>query len=160
MFQDPTFWVAVAFLITVAAIFKPLSRAVLKGLDDRSDRIRQQLDEAQNLREEAQKSLAEYKRMQRDAVKEAEQIVANAKSEAENLRSEAERKLALQLERREKLAMEKIEQAEANAIKEVRDRAVDLAVAATGRLLESHVDGAKSDALVDQSIDELGDKLH
>lgn len=160
MFQDPTFWVAVAFVITVAAIFKPLSRAVLKGLDDRSDRIRQQLDEAQKLREEAQKSLAEYKRMQRDAVKEAEQIITNAKSEAENLRSEAERKLAAQLERREKLAMEKIEQAEANALKEVRDRAVDLAVAATGRLLESHVDAAKSDALVDQSIDELGDKLH
>ena len=160
MFQDPTFWVAVAFVITVAAIFKPLSRAVLKGLDDRSDRIRQQLDEDQKLREEAQKSLAEYKRMQRDAVKEAEQIITNAKSEAENLRSEAERKLAAQLERREKLAMEKIEQAEANALKEVRDRAVDLAVAATGRLLESHVDAAKSDALVDQSIDELGDKLH
>jgi len=160
MFSDPTFWVAVAFVITVAAIFKPISKAILKGLDDRSERIRQQLDEAQKLREEAQKSLAEYKRMQRDAVKEAEQIIANAKTEAEHMRAEAESKLAAQLKRREQLAMEKIEQAEANALKEVRDSAVDLAVAATGRLLQSHVDAAKSDALVEQSIDELADKLH
>ncbi|MGF1608103.1 MAG: F0F1 ATP synthase subunit B [Kiloniellales bacterium] len=160
MFEDPTFWVAVAFVITVGAIYRPVSRAVFKGLDGRAERIRQQLDEAQRLREEAQKTLAEYKRMQRDAVKESEQILANARTEAGHLRAQAERALEEQLARREKLAMEKIAQAEAAALKEVREQAVDLAIAATARLLKDKVDSAKADDLVERSIDELADKLH
>ncbi len=56
MFHDPTFWVAVAFVIIVAAVFRPVGRAVVAALDDRSARIAQQLDEAQDLREEAQKT--------------------------------------------------------------------------------------------------------
>jgi F-type H+-transporting ATPase subunit b len=160
MFEDPTFWVAVAFFITLAAIYKPVSEAVLKGLDARAERIRQQLDEAQRLREEAQKTLAEYKRLQRDAVKESEQILANARREAENLRAQGERKLEEQLARREKLAVEKIAQAEAAALKEVRDQAVDLAIAATTRLLQEKVVSAKADDLVERSIGELAEKLH
>ena len=160
MFQDPKFWVSVAFFITLAAIYRPVSRAIFKALDDRADRIGQQLDEAQRLREEAQKTLAEYKRMQRDAVKESEQILANARNEAEHLRAQAERKLEEQLARREKLAMEKIAQAEASALKEVRDQAVDLAIAATAQLLKDKVDAAKADELIDRSIDELGENLH
>lgn len=160
MFEDPTFWVAVAFVIIVAGVFRPAARTLLGALDNRSARIAQQLDEAQKLREEAQKTLAEYKRMQRDAVKESERIIASAKSEAQSLRSDAENKLKEQLARREKLALEKIDQAEANAVEEVRGQAVDLAIAATARLLTSHVDGSQGDQLIDRSIEDLEAKLH
>ena len=159
MLQTPEFWVAVAFVITVAAIFKPVSRIVLSGLDKRSDRIREQLEEAQKLREEAQKTLAEYQRMQRDAVQEAEQILANAAKEVTALRKRAEEDLKAQLARREQLAMEKIAQAEASAVQQVRDQSVDLAISATAKLLQDQIDGAKSDALVDEAIKELPGKL-
>lgn len=160
MFQDPTFWVAVAFVITVAAVFKPIARTFSKLLDDRILRIRQQLDEAQELREEAQKVLAEYKRMQRDAVGEAERILVQAKQEAQHLREQAERDLEAQLARREKLALEKIEQAEANALQEVRDRTVDIAIAASAKLLADKIDESKAESLIDDAIKELPDQLH
>ena len=160
MFQDPTFWVAVAFVITVAAVYRPLSRAFLKLLDGRILRIRQQLDEAQELREEAQKVLAEYKRMQRDAIGEAEQILEQAKQEAKHLREQAEQDLEVQLARREKLAMEKIEQAEAAALQEVRERTVDIAIAASAKLLADKIDESKAESLIDDAIKELPDKLH
>src|SRR3546814_7760908 len=85
---------------------------VLDGLDARAERIRAELDEAQRLREEAQKALAEYKRKQRDAAKEAEDLLANAKHEAELLRRQAAEDLKETLARREKAAIEKIAQAE------------------------------------------------
>src|SRR3546814_13824331 len=77
---------------------------VLDGLDARAERIRAELDEAQRLREEAQKALAEYKRQQRDAAKEAEDLLANAKHEAEVLRRQAAQDLKETLAPRERLA--------------------------------------------------------
>ena len=160
MFQDPTFWVAVAFVIAIVGIFKPVSKIILGGIDGRSERIRQQLDEAQSLREEAQRTLADYKRKQRDAVSDAEKIIENAKAEAVRLREEAERDLKTSLARRAEQAEEKIRQAEANALSEVRAHAVDLAMAATGKLLQDNLDQTRSDALVENSINEVSTKLN
>lgn len=160
MLHDPTFWVMVAFVIIVIALARPGVKALLGGLDKRVDRIREQLDEAQSLREDAQNTLAEYKRKQRDAVKEAERIVENAKQEAERLRIQAEKDLAASLVRRGQQAEEKIRQAEANAIAEVRSQAIDLAIAATTKLLQEKLDGSRSSTLIDQSIDEIANKLN
>lgn len=160
MFSSPEFWVAVAFFIVVAAVFKPVSRVALAGLDARSARIRQQLEEAQNLREEAQKTLAEYQRMQRDAVRETEEILEHAKKEAAQLAERSKHDLEEQLRRRQEQAMEKIAQAEASALQEVRNQAVDVAVAATARLLQDRIDDTKAGALVDDAIRELPSKLN
>jgi F-type H+-transporting ATPase subunit b len=161
MFEDPTFWVAVAFVIFFAIIFwLKVHKALFAGLDKRIARIKNELDEAQSLREEAQKTLAEYKRKQRDALAEAEKIVEHAKEEAARLRKAAEKDLEQSLARRAQQAEEKIQQAEAAAVKEVRDRAVDLAIAATGRLLAEHVDEKRAEALIQDSISELSSKLN
>ncbi len=160
MFQDPTFWVAVAFVIIVIALFRPAGKLFGGGIDKRTERIRVQLEEAQNLREEAQRTLAEYKRKQRDAVEEAEQILQNAKHEADRLREQAAKDLEAVLERRTEQAEEKIRQAEATALQEVRAQAVDLAIAATGQLLQEQLDPARAEALVDQSIQDVAGKLN
>lgn len=160
LLDSPTFWVAVAFVILMALILKPVSKAVIAALDARQERIRSELDEAQRLREEAQKLLAEYKRKQRDAVQEAEDLLTNAKAEAGRLSKQAQADLEAVLQRREQAALDKIAQAEAQAIQDVRDQAVDMAVSATRTLLSENMDAAKSDDLVDQAIKELGSKLH
>lgn len=160
MLNDPTFWVAVAFFVFAGLMLWKARQPVLKGLDARAERIRAELDEAQRLREEAQKALAEYKRKQRDAAKEAEDLLANARHEAELLRRQAAEDLKETLARREKAAIEKIAQAEAQAVQEVRAQAVDIAIAATAKLLSENVDPQRDQSIVDQAIKDLGRKLH
>jgi F-type H+-transporting ATPase subunit b len=159
MLNDPTFWVAIAFVVFVIAVYRPIKKSMTGALDQRAEAIRQELDTAQALREEAQKTLAEYKRLQRDAVNEAAEILESAKHEAAALREQAEHNLEEQLKRREQLALEKIEQAEATALKQIRDQAVDIAMSATRRLLVEQVDEAKSGELVDQAIKDLPNRL-
>lgn len=160
MLSSPEFWVAVAFLIFIGLVGKPIARFVTGALDSRSGRIRNEISEAQALREEAQKLLADYKRKQRDALKEADEILEHARVEAERLHEQARKDLEAALKRREQAAMEKIAQAESQALREVRDQAIDLALAATERLIADSLDEKKSQALVERSIRELPDKLH
>ena len=129
-------------------------------LDDRADKIRNELDEARRLREEAQAMLAEFERKQRDAEKEAESIITLAKQEAEALAKETREKLKDSLERRGKIAEEKIARAEEQALSEVRSVAVNVAIAAAEQIIESKMTPAASKKLVDQSIKDLKTKLN
>lgn len=160
MLQDPTFWVAVAFLVFAILAARPVSRALAAALDARSARIRTELEEAQALREEAQKTVAEFKRKQRDALKEAEQILDHAKIEATRLRERAERDLKAALERREQAALDKIAQAEAQALQEVRDQAIEVALVATAKLISENLGPERSGAMIDQAIRDLSGRLH
>ncbi len=160
MLEDPTFWVAIAFAAFVILAAKPIAGALFGALDARAERIRAEIDEAQALREEAQKTLAEYKRKQRDALKEAEAILDHAKVEAARLGEQAERDLEAGLERRQQAAVEKIAQAEAQALQEVRDQAIEMALAATAKLISDNLDKGRADAMVDQAIRDLSGKLH
>ncbi len=111
MFQDPTFWVAVGFLILVGLVAGFARKPIVTMIDSRIAGIRENLDQAASLREDAQQLLAEYQRKQRDAVKETEEMVTHAKTEAERLSKEGAEKLEEALKRREQLAIEKIAQA-------------------------------------------------
>jgi len=159
LLQDPTFWTLIAFIIFIAAAFKPVKKALLNGLDSRIETIRTEVEQAQQLREEAQTLLASYQRKQREAQQEAEDIINRAKQDAEIHRAEAEKDLKALLERQKELAVEKIAQAEATAVQEVREVAVDLAVAATEKILTEKVTGSLSDSLVDKAVAELPQKL-
>ena len=159
MLQDPTFWVAVAFLAFVVLAARPVFRALTGALDARSARIRAEIEEAQALREEAQKTVAEFKRKQHDALKEAEQILDHAKVEAERLRKRAERDLEAALERREQSAMDKIAQAETQALQDVRDQAIEVALVATAKLISENLGPERSGAMIDQAIRDLSGKL-
>ena len=159
LLQDPTFWTLIAFVVFIVALFKPVKNALIGGLDSRIAQVRTEVEQAQELREEAQALLASYQRKQREAAQEAEEIINRAKEEAELHRSEAEKSLTGLLARQEELAVEKIAQAEASAVQEVRDVAVDLAIAATEKILAQKVPGELSDKLVDDAIQELPQKL-
>ena len=86
----PDISVAIAFVIFVVLVAWKGTKKITAGLDQRADAIRKQLDETQNLREEAQAALASYQRQQRDALAEADEIVAQAKADAERLKVQAE----------------------------------------------------------------------
>ena len=153
--NTPEFWVLLAFVIFVALLWKKIAGAFVGVLDARTDKIRQELDEAQRLREEAQSLLASYQRRQRDAQKEAEEIIAHAREEAERLRRQAAADLEASLKRRETQAIDRIAQAEAAAMQEVRTLTVDLAIAASRKLLSENLPQSQQDALVAQAVAEL-----
>jgi F-type H+-transporting ATPase subunit b len=158
--QSAEFWVLIAFLILVGAVAKKVWAALTAGLDARAGRIKSHLDEAEKLREDAQSLLAEYQRKQHAAAEEAAGIVAQAKAEAERIREQAEADLEQALKRREQQAIEKIAQAEVEALGEVRNQAVDLAMAASRRLLADNIDEGKAARLVDEAIKDLSGRLH
>src|SRR5689334_25127972 len=140
--HDPLFWVALSFVVFVAlTLYYGVPAIVTKSLDDRADSIRKELDEARQLREEAQALLSDYQRKAREAVKEAESIIEQAKIEAEALAADARKSLTESLERRSKIAEEKIAHAEAQALSEVRSTAVDTALAAAHEILKSRAGG-------------------
>ncbi|MGO9786345.1 MAG: F0F1 ATP synthase subunit B, partial [Stellaceae bacterium] len=119
-----------------------------------------ELDEAQRLAEEAQKSLAQYQRKQRDALKESEAIIAQARADAERLASQARLDLAAALDRRQRMAIERIALDEAEAVTEVRNQAVEVAVAAVRRILARDLDAKNRSDLIDQAIAAMPETLH
>lgn len=161
LLKDPEFWVALG-LVAVILIFIRLRvpKMVGKMLDDRAGAISHELAEAKRLREEALALLAGYRQKAAQAEKEASAILADAKAEAERYAKEARAALRQQIDRRAQMAREKIEQAEHAALEEIRALAADKAVAAAERLIAARLDENRSDALVQDSIKDLPEKLN
>ena len=157
---NPETWVAAGFIVFVVATAKPIWRAIAGALDARAQRIRDELVEAERLRKEAEALLAEYQAKHGEAMRTADQIVAQAKAEAERLAREGAARLEADLKRREQLALQRITDAERQALSEVRAAAVDVALAATRRLLETKLDDAAQTRLVDAAIRQLPGKLN
>lgn len=161
LIHDPEFWVTVAFLLAIAAaVYLRVHAMIASALDERAAKIRAELDEARRLREEAQQLLAEYQRKQRDALKEAEEIAARSREEAERLAAQGRRDLEAAIERRRQMAEEKIAQAEAKAVAEIRAAAVEVAIAATRQILTRQLTEQRRAELIDEAIQALPAKLH
>lgn len=159
LLENPAAWVALAFVILVVLAFKPVSRMVAAALDDRADAIKKQLDEAEQLHREAADLLAAYQGKQKEAEKEAAAIIQRARDEAERLKVTAKKSLEDSLARREKAAKERISQAEAQAIAEVKAMAADAAIKATEQLLNDNLSAPKANAMIEAAIKELPEKL-
>lgn len=160
MHFDASFFVAVAFVIFIALTWKPLKKALLGALDERSAKIAKDLEDAKRLRDEAEKLLADYRLKHKNAMKEAEDIVAQATAEAERSAKSAAQDLEEALKRRTERAMVKIAKAEAQALQEVREAAVEAAVAATRDLIGAKLDAGTRAKLVDAAIGDMAKRLN
>ena len=161
MFQEPETWVAIAFIILMCVFaYFGVHRTVLKALDNRSARIKAELDDARRLKDEAAKVLGDYKARRASAEREAEDIIANARSEAERIATEAKAKMEDFVARRTKTAESKIALAEAQALADVRAAAADAAVAAASSILSKTVKGEVADDLLTKGINEVRRKLN
>ncbi|MEM0990929.1 MAG: ATP F0F1 synthase subunit B [Pseudomonadota bacterium] len=158
---NTSFMAAVSlFLFFGILAYFGVHKMIGKLLDDRAAKIRADLDEAKQLREDAQEIFAEFERKQKSVTTQAEEIVAHAKAEAEAAAERAKEEIAQSVERRLKGADEQIAMAEANAVKEVRDQAVTIAIAAAAEVLSQKVTDERAAQLVDSAIAEVGGKLH
>lgn len=151
----------IGFILFVGVLVYFRVPSLIGGLlDKRAVQIRADLDEARSLREEAQKVLASYERKAREAGEQAERIVSHAREEALLAAEEAKSALAVSLKRRLAAADDQIASAEKSAMREVRDRAVQVAVAAAGDAIAQAMSAAEAGALIEASIKEVDAKLH
>jgi len=156
---DFVVWIAFLLFLGILFYFK-VPGLVGKMLDGRADSIKAELDEAKALREEAQSLLASYERKQKEVQEQADRIVANAKEEAENAAATAKDDIASSITRRLAAAEEQIEAAQDAAVKDIRNQAVGVAVAAAQDVIAKQMDAKGTSALIDEAITAVGEKLH
>lgn len=155
------FWEWLGLLAVVYIFLRQRVPAfIASALDARAAAIANELDQAKRLRQEAETLLVGYREKAQHAQTEAETILRETRDEAERFKTEAQAQLKAQLERRSRQAKERIAQAEANAIAEIRAVAADAAVAAAGKLIASRLDSQKGEALISGSIGELPERLN
>ena len=153
--------VAIAFVLFTGILLYFKVPALLTGLlDKRAEQIRNDLDEARRLREEAQQVLAGYERKLREVEEQASRIVARATEEAQAAAAQARRDIETQVARRLAAAEEQIAAAEAAALRMVRNRAAAVAVAAAAEVIATKMSEAEAAALVDAGIGEVEARLH
>ena len=155
------FVVLIGFLLFLAILFYFNVPSMLMGmLDKRAEGIKAELDEARALREEAQSILANYERQSREVADQAERIVAQAKADAEAAAVEARAALERSIARRVKSAEDQIQSAEDKAVRSVRDRAVEVAIAAAAETIAKQMAAADANKMIDNAIGEVERRLH
>lgn len=158
---NTNFIVTLGFLLFIAVLVYFKVPSILMGmLDKRSDEIQSELDEARRLREEAQTLLASYERKQREVQDQAQRIIDHARQEAELAAEQAKADMEKSIERRLQAAEGQIASAEASAVKEVRDRAATVAVAAARRVVAEQMTPESGGTMIDDAITQVSNKLH
>ena len=158
---NTNFVVAISFILFVAIlIYVKVPTLLGRLLDKRADTIKSELEEARALREEAQTLLASYERKQKEVQEQADRIVEHAKSEAAAAAEQAKEDLKKSIARRLQAADDQIASAEAGAIREVRDRAVTIAIAAARDVIAKQMTAADGNKLIDDAIQTVEAKLH
>jgi F-type H+-transporting ATPase subunit b len=159
--KEEDFWEGLGLLIVIAFfLWWRVPAFLAAALDRRAEAIAKELEQASQIRKEAERVLLEYRQKATEAKSEAEHILRETKEEAERYAAEARVQLQAQMERRAKMAEQQIAQAEARAMAEIREAAANAAALAAEKLIAAHLDETKSRALVDSSIKELSTKLN
>lgn len=159
--SNTNFVVTISFILFVGfLIYLKVPGKVGELLDKRAEGIKSDLNEARALREEAQALLASFERQQKDVQEQANRIVAQAKAEATATSEQAREDLKKSIARRMQAAEDRIASAEASAIREVRDSAVAIAIAAARDVIAKQMSAAEANKLIDDGIATVGTKLH
>jgi F-type H+-transporting ATPase subunit b len=146
-------WIALAMIVVIGVlIWKKVPALIGAALDRKIAGIREQLDEAAQLRAEAEALKAEYEAKAAAAGEEAATMIERARVEADGIVAKAEADAAIMVERRTRMAEDKIAAAERAAIDEVRAKAATAAAAAAEALIRDHLDVGADKAMVDSAI--------
>ena len=159
--SNTDFIVTLGFIVFIAIVlYYKVPSMLMNQLDARADGIQNDLDEARGLREEATALLASYERKTREAHAQADDIVAAAKTEAASSADQARADLRTSVDRRMAAAEDQIQSAQNAAVKDVRDRAITVAIAAAAEVIAKQMSDAEADAMIDRSIEQVAAKLH
>ena len=159
MFSDPQFWVAVAFVAFIAAVFNPVRKMLTTNMDAQIKDIKDKIEEAENLKNETQVTLSEIKQRQNDVKSEIQAIQKEAESKVKQIEQLAEDKLKDQISKRQVLAEAKIDQLTRDANNLIQSHITSTAIEATITILQQKLNTEEQQKLINTSIQELGSAL-
>ena len=159
MFSDPQFWVAVSFILFIAAIFNPVRKILTSSLDAQINDIKNKLDEVENLKIEAQKALDEIKEREAKVEKEIQNLKSESEKRIAELKDISSTKLTDQIEKRKILANNKIEQLVRDTKNSLKNYITSVAIETTRNVLLQNLGKEKKSALIDESITEFNSVL-
>ena len=154
-YENPEFWVAVAFVLVVAVLAKPVARLLNEMLNRRIEAIADRITEAQKLNEDAQKMLAEYEKKYLNAEKEARNILRKSEKEIEFLKEDRLKKLEADMEMKQKEAEQRIKTAQEVAMKEITTLTSEMTIRVLKEVLAKNLDKKAQDRLIEASIKEI-----
>ena len=159
MFSDPQFWVAVSFILFIAAIFNPVRKILTSSLDSQINDIKNKIDEVENLKNEAQKALDELKERETKVEKEIQNLKSESEKRIADLKDISSTKLTDQIEKRKILANNKIEQLVRDTNNSLKNYITSVAIETTRNVLLQNLSKEKKSALIDESITEFNSVL-
>lgn len=158
--ENPVFWVVASFATFIAlAIYKKLPKLLLSSLDSRAAKIKEELDTARNLRQEAEAVLDDYKQKQAQYLQEAEKMLAKARIDADVLRAQAEKDMISSLDDRMKSALERIAMEEAKSLVAVRERVVEMAMTTARTLIADRAANNNASASIHAALGDIEAKI-
>ena len=155
MFSDPQFWVAVSFILFIAAIFNPVRKMLISSLDAQISEIKTKIEEAENLKNEAQKTLSELKKREAEVEKEIEKFKTDAENKISELKNLSSKKLSDQIEKKKILADHRIEQLLRDTNQNIKSYIADIAIEAITDILKTSLSKDKKAELINDSINDL-----
>ena len=159
MFSDPQFWVAVSFILFIAAIFNPVRKILTSSLDAQIKDIKNKIDEVENIKNEAQKALDELKDRETKVEKEIQNLNLESEKRIAELKDISTTKLTDQIEKRKILAENKIEQLVRDTNNSIKNYISSVAIEATRNILLQNLSKDKKSALIEESITEFNSVL-
>ena len=159
MYFDETAWVAVAFIIFIALVWKKASKAIISVLDNRSLIIHNELNEAKSLKEEALEELRKSLQTQKQVSEEAENIIRDAKETAKKIQEEAYSKSLDLIKRKEEQAKQKIIAFETDAIKNIKKITGNVIIESSKIYIEANIDKKENVNLITKSSNEIKSSL-
>ena len=159
MFSDPQFWVAVSFILFIAAIFNPVRKILTSSLDAQIKDIKNKIDEVENLKNEAQKALDELRERESKVEKEIQNLKLESEKRIAELKDISATKLTDQIEKRKILAENKIEQLVRDTNNSIKNYISSAAIEATRNVLLQNLSKDKKSALIEESISEFNSVL-
>ena len=159
MFSDPQFWVAVSFILFIAAIFNPVRKILTSSLDAQIKDIKNKIDEVENIKNEAQKALDELKDRETKVEKEIQNLNLESEKRIAELKNISASKLTDQIEKRKILAENKIEQLVRDTNNSIKNYISNIAIEATKNILIQNLNKDKKSALIEESITEFNSVL-
>ena len=159
MFSDPQFWVFIAFIIFIGVMIKPVRKILSINLGDKIQEIKDSIDQAEKIKNDAQIALSEIKKRQNEVKGEIDLIEQEAKEKITMIEKNAHTKLIDQINKRNALASVKIDQMTRDANTEIQKHITQIAISATVNILEKKLNDKEKQNLINQSVNELGSAL-
>jgi F-type H+-transporting ATPase subunit b len=148
-------WTIVCFLITLFVLKRFAFGPIQKTIDERRDRIRASLDEADHAREEARKLLEEHRKLIASAQSDAEDILSEARRVADANERRMREELEADRQRRLEETRKQIDAETRRALEQIRSEVVDLSLLAAEKVTSKSLDDADHRRLIDEAVGEL-----